>query len=360
MAQLACSNCSASLKYESGTTKLICPYCGSENEIINQQSDIKEVDYKSFISQKIKLEDTLEIITTKCSSCSAEVTLKPNLTSDECPFCGTSIIVNYTQSKKIIKPAYLLNFKINKKEAQDFFKVWIGTLWFAPNKLKSYARSEEGFNGIYMPFWTYDCQTQSRYQGQRGDNYYVTETYNDTDQNGNTVTRTRQVIKTRWTSVSGYVNNSFDDVLVIASNSLPIEYSQNLEPWDLNNLVDYKQEYLSGFRTESYQITVDKGFETAKEFIEDDINISIQNDIGGDQQTINNVQTSYDNISFKHILLPVWISAYRFQDKVYRIMVNARTGEVTGERPYSKIKIALAIIFGLILILILLYLIYNH
>jgi hypothetical protein len=56
------------------------------------------------------------------------------------------------------------------------------------------------------------------------------------------------------------------------------------------------------------------------------------------------------------LLLPVWIGAYRFQSKVYQVAVNARTGEVQGERPYSAGKIALlvAVIVLVILIIILL------
>ncbi len=37
------------------------------------------------------------------------------------------------------------------------------------------------------------------------------------------------------------------------------------------------------------------------------------------------------------------MGAYRFQAKVYQVLVNARTGEVQGERPYSAVKIALLV-----------------
>jgi hypothetical protein len=79
---------------------------------------------------------------------------------------------------------------------------------------------------------------------------------------------------------------------------------------------------------------------------------TIREDIGGDHQRIHSVKTRYENIMFKHLLLPVWLSAYRFRERVYRFLVNARTGEVQGERPYSWVKIALlvlGIIGGLLL-----------
>ncbi|VAW70267.1 Primosomal protein N' (replication factor Y) -superfamily II helicase, partial [hydrothermal vent metagenome] len=73
------------------------------------------------------------------------------------------------------------------------------------------------------------------------------------------------------------------------------------------------------------------------------IHREIKRDIGGDEQRIDSVDTRYQDASFKHILLPVWISAYRYRNKLYQILVNARTGEVQGLRPYSWIKITLAV-----------------
>jgi hypothetical protein len=78
--------------------------------------------------------------------------------------------------------------------------------------------------------------------------------------------------------------------------------------------------------------------------MEDRIRSSVRSDIGGDTQQITTLSTEYNDITFKHILLPLWISAYRYNNKVYRFTINARTGEVQGERPYSAIKIALLVI----------------
>ena len=72
------------------------------------------------------------------------------------------------------------------------------------------------------------------------------------------------------------------------------------------------------------------------------IRTTVCKDIGGDHQQITSLSTAYNDISFKHILLPIWLSAFRYNEKVYRFMINGRTGEVQGERPYSVIKIVLA------------------
>ena len=74
----------------------------------------------------------------------------------------------------------------------------------------------------------------------------------------------------------------------------------------------------------------------------------IERDIGGDSQRIHHVNTKHADITFKHILLPMWLAAYRYRDETYRIVVNARTGAVQGERPWSWVKIGLAIAAGVV------------
>lgn len=85
------------------------------------------------------------------------------------------------------------------------------------------------------------------------------------------------------------------------------------------------------------------------------IKSTIRRDIGGDEQRILYKDTSYSNITFKHILLPIWISSYRYKGKIYRFMVNGQTGEVQGQRPWSKLKIAASVIGVLMLIAILIF-----
>jgi len=229
-----------------------------------------------------------------------------------------------------------LPFAIDSKKSIEDFRKWLNDLWFAPNDLKKYAGNPDKLNGMYMPYWTYDSDTTSNYTGARGINRTETE---EITVNGKTETETR--IVTDWYPCSGYVNNKFDDVLVLASNSLPEKYANALEPWDLANLTDYNTKFLTGFRSEMYQVDIKTGFEKAKVRMDGDIRKTVNADIGGDLQEITSLSTRYDNITFKHILLPVWISAFKYKDKVYHFMINGRTGEVQGERPWSWIKITL-------------------
>lgn len=346
--QHTCSQCGAKLNFAPGTEVLRCPYCGYESRITQEEGQIVELDYRAFLEKAGSEKESSEAKRVQCRKCGAETTMPPESLAGICPFCGANMVFSGDVSR-LIKPESLLPFIIAGKEAFERFQHWIRGLWFAPVKLKQYARSQGKPAGVYVPFWTYDCIATTSYRGERGDYYYTTESYTAIVK-GRSVRRTRTVRHTRWTYAGGTVRNGFDDILIAASESLPIKYLESLEPWDLPNLVPYTDEYLTGFRAESYQVSLTEGFETAKEQMTSPIQNSIRRDIGGDEQRINSAETQYDNITFKHILLPVWLSAYRFRDKVYRILINARTGEVQGERPYSAWKIAGVVLAGLVII----------
>jgi len=335
-----CCNCAANLSFKPGTDSLVCPYCNTQNTLASAPAEIIENDYRKFLSENGNAVPKEELTVCKCSNCGASTTLPPNVTSSTCPYCDTPLVLQNAATCSLIKPKYLLPFKIERNQAKDKFIAWVKGLWFAPNKLIDYARhSTEKLNGVYMPYWTYDSNTVTNYNGERGEYYYVSVSYKDA--NGNT--KTRQERRTRWYPASGTVNEVFDDVLVCAAESLPHKLSQKLEPWDLKELVDFDPRFLAGFLTESYQLNLEHGFEKAKNIMSAQISVTVKSHIGGDTQRVHNMNTSYNDIMFKHILLPLWISAYKYNNKTYRFTVNARTGEVVGERPYSFWKIFLLV-----------------
>jgi len=350
--EIVCKGCGAKLKYAPGTNALKCEHCGTENQIAASREVIEELDFEKFINNYNEEAEKHDVITVKCDACSAQTSFDANVVSDSCPFCGSPIVVSSGTIHRSIQPKSLLPFLIDKKKSMEMFANWLKNLWWAPNDLVKLATQEGKLVGMYIPYWTYDANTTTSYMGERGDDFTETEEYEDTDDNGNTVVRTRTVVRTVWYPVSGQVNNSFDDILVIASRSLPRENTEKLEPWDLQDLVPFNPGYLSGYKTESYQIDLREGFEEAKGRMEQTIEQGVLADIGGNHQRVFSRETGYDHITFKHILLPIWISSYLYQGKVYRFLVNGRTGHVQGDRPYSWVKITLAILSVIALIAI--------
>lgn len=343
-----CAQCGASLEYAPGAELLRCGHCGHENPIVAAHAPMVEQDFRQTLRELTHSAATGERIAIHCESCGASYSFDAATHAGECPFCGAPVVAK-TEHHRELLPQALLPFKITRDQALATFRQWLGHLWFAPGKLKDYARNDARLTGMYVPYWTYDADTATHYQGERGDNYQVQETYQAME-DGKPVTRTRTVTKIRWRPAAGRVSRFFDDVLVLASRSLPRDITERLEPWDLANLTPYQEAYLSGFRSEMYQVELEQGFERAREIMAVTIRRDIERDIGGDHQRIHAMDTRYGDIRFKHILLPIWMSAFRFRDKIYRFVVNGRTGEVQGERPYSPWKIAFAVLLAALIL----------
>ena len=346
--QFPCQQCGAVLKYAPGTKHLVCQHCGTENLIELRAAKIEEYDLHQALQQLTasRLEPTAAP-SIHCNECGAGFQFEAKNHAGECPFCGSPIVAT-TAEIKPIQPKSLLPFSIDETSARQRFKNWITSLWFAPNAVKKYARSDTKLTGVYLPFWTFDSHTTSSYRGERGDVYYVQQAV-QVVRNNRVVTEMRQVPKIRWTLVSGQVQRFFDDVLVGASNSLPRKILDALGPWDLQALIPYDENYLSGFRSEYYQVELAEGFDHARQIMDNQIYQDICHDIGGDHQRIHQVNSHHNQTTYKHCLLPVWSAAFRYQDKSYRFVINGRTGKVQGERPYSAWKIVFACIAGLLL-----------
>jgi len=204
--------------------------------------------------------------------------------------------------------------------------------------------SDDRLTGYYLPYWTYDTDTTTHYRGLRGDVYYVTVTKTITDSNGRQRRVQVQEPRIHWTPVSGVVYVSFDDVTIGASKTISRAILDSLEPWDTTALVGFDERYLLGFEAEEYTIGLDNGFEYAKAKMTHKIEKNIRYDIGGDQQQVQNIQTKYEDVTYKNVLFPVWTASFKWNNKAYHYAINAQTGKVVGDRPYSITKIILAVL----------------
>ena len=336
-----CDNCGADFRFEPGAGQLICDHCGHSAPIEGtglRKQALAELDLRKALREELPKAEIEETRVSTCPNCAAQVEFDADIHAAECPFCATPVVTD-TGLHRHIKPKGLLPFALGQAEARSAMTDWLGRLWFAPSGLQDYARKGRAMQGIYVPYWTFDAETETSYAGERGTVYYETRTVNRDGKRQEV-----RVAKVRWRNVRGRVARFFDDVLVLASTSLPKRYTDALEPWDLSELEPYSPEYLAGLRAEGYQIELEDAFKEARAHMDRVILRDIKFDIGGDRQRVHDTKTELGHLSFKHILLPVWLAAYKYRGKTYRFVVNGRTGRVQGERPYSAFKIAFAVL----------------
>ena len=316
---------------------LKCEFCQSSESIDSSLQEIKEYDLKEALRELNRHNEKKINKEVKCNKCAATFTMNPYSFSAICPYCKTPAIIDFV---KEITPKSLLPFQLSQKEAKEAFKKWLGSLWFAPSKLTNFLTNDEKLKGYYLPHWTYDAKTISDYHGQRGDIYYVT-VERTVIVNGREVRQRVQEPRVRWTPVSGCVRNEFDDITIGASKTISYAILDNLAPWYTQKLVPFNKKYLAGFTSEEYTIGLDNGFELAKVKMNRVIRQTVHQDIGGDQQQISSLKTNYQETSYKNVLFPLWTAQFKWKNRTYNYAINAQTGKVSGERPYSWLKIAL-------------------
>lgn len=349
-----CPACGADLRYAPELDALKCAHCGHEEKIREDHGRIPELDLRAVERNALPASETEALRIAECPSCGARIEFDADVHARECPFCASPIVTD-TGVERLIKPQAQLPFLVSEDEARRGLKAWLGRLWFAPSDLKAYARADRALDGIYIPYWTYDAETRSTYTGRRGIVHHVSRPVTAVV-NGRRQTVMQTTAEVRWSPASGRVARAFDDVLVLGARSLPKSFTDGLEPWDLSALTTYDPRFLAGFRAEGYTIPVDEAYGEARGIMNAVIESDVRRDIGGDRQQIGRIDTEVGALTFKHVLLPIWAAAYRYNGASYRFVVNGQTGKVMGERPYSAWKIAGAVAVALVALAAILYL----
>jgi ribosomal protein S27E len=342
-----CPNCGSQTTYAPGTTALRCISCGSMLEIGGPETEINEHSYDEWRARHGSVEvASLGGQVVQCQGCGA--TTETTDLAGACQFCDGALVA-LDHPEGLVPPEAVVPFKVDQRGAKEAFGEWVGSRWFAPSALKRVG-STEALHGTYVPHWTFDAQTHTDYRGQRGDYYYVTVTDRVSDGKGGTTTVTRQERRTRWSRASGHVARFFDDVLVVASTRLDPKKLHKMGPWELGEARPFQQEYLTGYSALRYDVDPQQGAAEARREMRQVIDGDCRTDIGGDEQRVDDMDITYSQAMFKLMLMPLWIATYLYGGKTFQVMVNANTGEVVGDRPWSVAKIIGAVLAVLLVV----------
>ncbi len=234
----------------------------------------------------------------------------------------------------MVRPAGVLPFRVDRRGAAERFRGWLGSLWFRPSDLKRHAELA-GIRGVYVPFWTFDAATHSRWTAESGTNR-----------------GTGKHRRIEWRRVSGFLEHFFDDLPVPASRGLDHDLARRIEPFPTDQLLPYAPDYLSGFLAEEYGVDLKQAYAVARQRMDATLHAACRAEVPGDHCRNLVVETSYSALAFKSGLLPVWIAAYEYRGKSFRYVVNGATAKAAGTAPWSWVKIGLAIGVALALLLL--------
>ncbi len=346
-----CSGCGGQLVFNIDAQALKCPHCGAEEAIVHAEgAAVEEQRFSRALAaahgkgnRVHQMEGEKEII---CQGCGGHTTFVGAFTSTRCPYCATPLQrTDVHDAPERLAVDGVLPFQIGDDDAAALLKKWIHGRWFAPNEFKKYGRAGS-FESVYAAYFTFDADATTDYRGQRGTNHTRTVGHGD---------NRRTVTETRWAPAQGRVFNSFDDIMVLGNTGFDPKYVDRLEPWPSHRVQPFNPDYMAGHLSKTYDRDIESCFGEAQRRMEPIIDGSIRQDIGGDLQRINSKNTYLSNVTYKHVLLPIWLLTVIYGGQPWQVFINGATGEVHGERPWSKAKIAAtvtAVILAIVVVLI--------
>ena len=347
-----CPACIGPLHYSESLGKLKCDYCGTEYEVAEIEAMYAKKEEKSVEAQK-KAEketeqkkqqqakaaeegwDTSDISDNwgkdaagmksyNCPSCGAELICDETTAATSCPYCGNPTVVP-GQFSGVLKPDYVIPFKVSKKEAIEKLKMHYKGRPYLPKSFKDDNHIEE-IQGVYVPFWMFDGKAS----GEASYKATTSKVYEKGDE---------EITETRHYEVSRAGSIGFEKIPVDASSKMPDDHMDSIEPYDYSGLKEFSTAYLPGFLADKFDITVEQSRERADGRCENTLSAALRDTVKGyDFCHLNGGDISLKRGKVHYALLPVWILNTRWNDKDFLFAMNGQTGKLAGELPVSNGK----------------------
>ncbi len=337
-----CPQCGGQMTYTLASGLMRCEYCGyKQAPSISAESPTPLAD---------RAEQVLEfVIPTEaghrwavaqqhlsCSQCGAVSLLPPGQKATQCSYCGSHQLVESPELVELVDPQVIAVMQVDKKEAYKCVRDWLGRGFLSPDNLLAVAR-ELKLRPAYYSCWTFDGTLEVRYTCE------VAEGSRESK---------------RWVMVQGAHTQFFNDVLVSGVRALKERELASIEPFNLVELEEFQPDYLAGWPAMIYDRSLSDASLVAREKVIKQLRPQMNYlvEVGREKRNLNIGGGSWSGMTFKHVLLPVWIGTYHYQGKEYRLLVNGQTGKVGGYKPRDPFKLVMAIGISVAFIIVLLVL----
>lgn len=348
-----CEACDGTMDFDPNSGMLVCPYCGNSVVIEEECFTPKRAEELSFADaeERGNCDWGNEKKTVVCKNCGAETLYDALDTAGVCPYCGSNQVMEASDTNTLA-PGGVCPFRFDAEAADKKFRKWIKNRWFCPLDLRKNA-GRVTFTGIYLPYWTFDSQTTSHYTARYGIVRTVVVGHGENR-------RTRTYVD--WYYTRGTYDKFINDCLVQGTLRHDMTLLNQIAPFDTEDNLAYKPEYLAGFVAERYSVGLDDAWGKAKNKIEKELYSSVSQQIRlryhADRVENLRMTTRHDDVTFKYLMLPVWMSHYEYKNKTYRFMINGQTGKVGGKSPLSFWQVTFAVLGSLAAVALVYFLLY--
>ena len=328
--QYKCPCCDGAIEFDTQSQKMACPYCGTEFEMEtllaydNELKNIPEDDMRwdSMGGQQWCEGEADGLRVYSCNACGGEIVGDDTLAATSCPFCSNPIVM-MGQFAGALKPDYVIPFKLDKKAAKEALKKHYMGKKLLPKAFKDQNHIDE-VKGVYVPFWLFDTDANAhiRYKGTK------TRVWSDSNY---------RYTETSFFNITRAGSIGFTGVPVDGSTKMDDTLMESIEPFNLNEAVDFQTAYLAGFLADKYDVDSEQSIGRANERIRKSTEDAFASTVSG-YTTLMPVSSNIalQNGSAKYALYPVWLLNTSWNGQKYTFAMNGQTGKLVGDLPLDK------------------------
>lgn len=328
--EFKCPCCDGAIEFDSNLQKMKCPYCDSEFEIETLQSYQAELNsqpqenmsWHTAAGQEWRPGETEGLRIYTCNTCGGEIVTDETTGASECPFCGNPVVMT-GQFVGDLKPDMVIPFKVDKKAAIAALQNHYKGKRLLPKVFKDQNHIEE-VKGLYVPVWLFDTDADAyvRYKATR------IRTWSDSSYH---------YTETSYYHVSRAGNIAFSNVPVDGSTKMDDTLMESIEPFHVEEAVDFQTAYLSGFLADRYDVNSEESVERANQRIKKSTEDAFASTVQGYTSVMpvnSNIQLT--NGQARYALFPVWILNTKWNGQKFTFGINGQTGKIAGDLPMDK------------------------
>ena len=322
-----CPSCGGALSFDSSIQKMKCPYCDTEFDMdtLKSYDDAlsKEPETLEWDNQEPEQWDVPEgLVGYSCESCGGQIISDINTIATNCPYCENKVVMTGNVSG-MLKPNYVIPFKLDKESAIKAFGDHLNKKRLLPKLFKKDTHIEE-IKGIYVPFWLFDCHTDSDI------NYKATKVSTWTSGSYRYKQTSHYLV-----SRSGVVD--FQSIPVDGSKKMDDDLMDSIEPYNYNEMIDFQTAYLAGYMADKYDVTAYDNKDRVNERIKSSTVDRFRSTVVGYTTCVTrDTNIKISNSAIRYALLPVWLLNTTYHGQKYTFAMNGQTGKFVGNLPMDK------------------------
>ena len=346
-----CPACAGPLHFAATSGMMECEYCDSKftvEEIEAKYAEANKAAEEAKKSADSGASDGIWSVTDEymesdgmktyeCPQCGASLVCDDNFAASSCPYCGNPTVVP-GQFSDMLKPDFVLPFKLEKSAALEALKKHYGKRYLLPAAFKDNSHLEE-IKGVYVPFWLYDGDSS-------GDAVYEA-IKEDRKKNGQ-----EEIITKKYYHVERKGTLVFNKIPADASSKMDDNMMDSIEPYDYKDLKPFTKAYLTGFMADRYDVSAEDDSKRAVDRAKQSTKEALRKSVEGYTQ----VNTKKENIVVNegkayYAMMPVWMLTTIWNGNKYTFAMNGQTGKMVGDLPVNKSKLWITLIIILAAVL---------